>query len=344
MGFRHVRLVIAVLLGMCLSGFSMPAGAAPAVAPHHQASLLLPPSSFLDDDNGNDDGDDDGGGEEGDDDDGDDDNDRDNEEENDNRAENRGNDESAEPVAPTVGYTVTVMCDYDSAADQTACTFQGQTPQGAQDISHVDIPDTAVCADVIGGEYEAVDPDPNTGVTGFKSRGSTGQLTLILAGEVTVGGSATYWIKAADRVFPVTGPGLQCDGATPTAAIATPPAEPGSSEAGSLVITVAECPSEPTDDDDFDWYGECQAGPSDHRFQLTDRASGRELELVPTVSNDGLVIYAPLTPGEYELEPADGSWCHAESDNVTSEGYVVIEDQRVTSVWFFYCPREHSGS
>lgn len=107
---------------------------------------------------------------------------------------------------------------------------------GAKDVSHVDVPEAAVCAEVVGGDYEYVSPDPNTGVTGFKSKGGRGTLTLVLAGEVRVDGTATYAIKSGDGVFRVDGPGLVCDAADEVHDVDT--------ERMTLRLVTFHCPAE----------------------------------------------------------------------------------------------------
>ncbi len=126
----------------------------------------------------------------------------------------RENHTSTGQVQPTAAYRVDVDCAYVEAADQTTCTFTGQAPPDAKDISHFDLPASEVCTEVLGGDHEFVDPDPNTRVVGYKSRGSKGTFTLVMTGRVTPGETATYWFKTGDGVFPASGSGLRC-GDTP---------------------------------------------------------------------------------------------------------------------------------
>src|SRR5665811_668868 len=98
-------------------------------------------------------------------------------------------------VANAGEYMVEVACELDAEANQTECAFSGVAPEGGKDISHIDLPEEAVCTDVIDGNHEYIDPDPNTGVTGYKSKGGEGSFTLVLDGEVTVAGSTTYWLS-----------------------------------------------------------------------------------------------------------------------------------------------------
>lgn len=84
---------------------------------------------------------------------------------------NRGNDDSANPVEPVADYGVDVACTAAGDAASTECTVAGVTPANGKKVSYIVIPESAVCTDVIGGEHQYVDPDRQTDVTGYKSRG-----------------------------------------------------------------------------------------------------------------------------------------------------------------------------
>lgn len=238
-------------------------------------------------------------------------------------------------------YTVEVSCDFDAEANQTECAFTGAAPEGGKDIGHIDLPDDAVCTDVIDGDYEFVDPDPNTGVTGYTSKGSDASLTLLLDGDVTVTGSTTYWFKVSGEVFPVTGPGLHCGdpGAdatsqdTPTSGLASTPAV----DTGTLVVNTYRCTDVPADTDSFDWFGACDPTGGEHEFTIarvdTETDDQRSEESGPS----GSAAFDSLAAGTYQLEIVDTDWCHAESDNVTTNGDVVIDAGQTTTVWGFVC-------
>lgn len=266
-------------------------------------------------------------------------------------AEGRGG-----PVAPTKPYRVDVACTYDDDADQTACTFTGVAPPGAKDVGQVDLPASDVCAEVVGGDAEYVDPDPNTRVVGYTSRGSEGAFTLVLAGEVTDGGTATYWFETGDGVFPATGPGLVCDGTTGqpeavgestreaddgirvTGELVPTPTAAAPDDAGLVIVLAYSCATKPADPAAFDWYGECEPGGQDVPFSLTatDAAAASEA----STDEAGMARFDGLAPGTYSLDAPDVVWCHAESDAVDEQGDLAVEAGAEVSVWIFLCATE----
>lgn len=241
-----------------------------------------------------------------------------------------------EPAAP---YRVEVECAFDAAAGQTTCAFTGVAPPGAKDVSHVDLPAKEVCAEVGGGDAEYVNPDPNTRVVGYKSRGSEGTFTLVMAGEVTPGGTATYWFKTGDGVFPAPGPGLVCGETEPQAtfvleplptAEATPP--------GAIVVRTYACGAAPVDLAAFDWYGECEPGLDGVPFALSLTEGTQHTEVDDGATDpDGVLRFEALAPGTYHLAGVDVVWCHAESDNVDERGELVVAAGAEVTVWIFLC-------
>lgn len=248
-------------------------------------------------------------------------------------------------ITASADYVVEVECDYDEGAGTTTCTFTAVAPEGAKKIVEFDLPQDAVCAEVVGGEYKYVDPDPNTNVTGYQSKGNTDVITLVLDGEVTVEGTTTFWMKAANEVFPVTAPGLGCTGAatftlqvTPGSAQPTP--EPTATEVpttGELVVLVYTCADVPEDTTDYDWFRLCNSEGGVHGLEL---APVSEVAVDPvTMETDasGDATFADLEPGLYSLKPAGTTWCKAVSDNVDAEGNVIIEAGARTTVYTFVC-------
>jgi hypothetical protein len=272
------------------------------------------------------------------------------EDKDDDKNEGEGNGDHS-GISETDEYTVEVDCQFDESADTTTCTFTGNAPEGASDVSHVDLPEEAVCAEVVGGEHEFVDPDPNTRITGYKSKGSEGTFSLILEGEVTTSGTTTYWFKTGDGVFPAPGPDLQCGAAarefelaaTPgqteeagdAGTTASPPA--ASQDTGDLQVTVYSCADVPEDTTGFDWFGECDLATDAHQFTLTFISETPGDPLTTESDESGNAGFEELQPGVYTLEMTDTNWCHATSDNVDAEGNVTIETDKRTTVWIFTC-------
>jgi hypothetical protein len=273
----------------------------------------------------------------------------------------RGGDEKG--VAPVAGYRVEVTCDFNPTSVQTTCTFAGQAPDGGKDVGHVDLPAEEVCAPVVGGDAEYVDPDPNTRVVGYKSRGGEGRFTLEIEGEVVTGGTATYWFKTCDGVFPARGPGLVCGGAdrvaedaepdeersyelqTPapsgTAAPATTPGPvltPDPPETDGTILVQAYACDVATAPEGYDWYGACEPAAAGTVFRLeVRREAGLASQATASTDADGRATFEALSPGDYRLTQVDTDWCHAESDNVDGQGDVVVEAGGRATVWVFAC-------
>jgi hypothetical protein len=252
-------------------------------------------------------------------------------------------------VVPAAAYAVDVQCEFDVGAGNTTCSFTGIAPPDAKEVGHIDLPQEEVCAQVIGGDFEYVDPDPNTRVTGYKSRGSEGAFTLVLEGEVTTAGTATYWFKTGDGVFPATGPGLSCG--EPTAefvlnATQEPAAEPtpeiGTS--GSLLVNIYTCSGVPEETTGFDWFGQCNPEGGVHEFVLSAVGEATLEPLRGSSDASGDIAFDSLEPGLYSLQMLDAKWCRAVSDSVTAEGHVAIEADERTTVWGFICQDGGSGS
>ncbi|MEJ7837752.1 MAG: hypothetical protein WKF81_02995 [Thermomicrobiales bacterium] len=252
--------------------------------------------------------------------------------------------EKNKPIAESNDYQVQVACTYDKDLDQSECSFTGVAPEDGKKIGLIQLPATAVCAEIVGGDHEYVDPDPNTNVTGYRSRGNEAAFSLILQGEVTASGSATYWFKVASSVVPASGAGLQCEPAVAedpaeSAPEATATTEPASSS-GSLTISTYTCIDVPTEREDYDWFGVCQLldGPVDYVLTSVDPDTEPAGSGVATAT--GETTFGELEPGTYRLERTDATWCHAESDNVNGEGDVIITAEAPSNVWTFFCSGE----
>lgn len=266
----------------------------------------------------------------------------------DNEGENGGADAGQpDPVVTVDPYTVEVTCEYDAEAEQTACSFAGVAPEGTADVSHVDVPEEIICAEVVSGEYEYVDPDPNTRVTGYKSRGSEGELTLVLAGEVATGDPTTYWIKSGEGVFPAEGPSLQCD----LAAAKTTGDEPVQAsfdstpapETGSLAIRAYTCTGVPDDTSAFDWFGACDPAGSGLPMAVTPAGTTSD-PIEAETGQDGAVTIDGLAAGAYTVDFVDGAWCEAKSDSVNADSEVIVEAAATSTVWIFTCNNAKSGA
>ena len=249
---------------------------------------------------------------------------------------------------PIVAYAIQVDCTYDAGADESTCQIDADNPPNGKEINLFDLPEEDVCAPVLGGNARYVDPDPNTGVSGYRSTDSRGRMTLVLSGEVTAGGTATYWIKAANEIFPASGPGLICAEDQPLGAEATadPTSQPTdvpfqltpevTDSTGSIIVRSFTC-SIAEARADYDWYGQCATDSAGTRYRLLRVDTETRDGLVTSTDETGRARFLSLQPGTYELTQADGDWCHAQSDNVDADGALTVEAGERTTVWIFTC-------
>jgi hypothetical protein len=254
-------------------------------------------------------------------------------------AECEGDCPAAERVVLVVGADIDVEADcvFAGETNRTTCTFTAAAGEGA--VASVAVPETLLCAEVVDGDFAEVDlgtnARPKGKAKGFKSKktdGGSAVVTLVLAGEVTTATTATYWCETdAAVLIPVTGPGLRCEEA------ATPPANDISDSTGAVVVQTYACDAA-AESADIEWFEACDAPPAEVTFRLS-RQEGEAWEEVETQPTDaeGLCRFGQLRPGTYRLEPAEGAWCHAESDSVDERGDVVVKAGARATVWAFYC-------
>lgn len=263
-------------------------------------------------------------------------------------------DRNGKSIETLAQYRIDVTCEHDAGADQTTCIFTALAPEDGKKVSFLQVPAAAVCAEVVETGAEFVDPDPNTHITGYKTRGNDDAVTLVLTGEVqATEATANYWIKAADNVFPATGPGLACpepaaametetttdtDTASEggkTMVISTPTPAPAPTT-GTLAVLTYTCTGVPEDRTGYDWFGACTPNTAAQTFMIMPPGS-LEAQASATTDASGVATFAEVQPGMWELDLADRAWCHAKSDKVTAEGHVVIEAGQTSSVWIFLC-------
>ncbi|MBA3377309.1 MAG: hypothetical protein H0T93_00350 [Chloroflexia bacterium] len=278
--------------------------------------------------NGRDDDDDDDGNSRGRD--GDDDKDK---------KDNDKKDKKSKPVGRSAGHRVEVECTVTGDANESECRFTIVVGDDEAEVDHVLLPEAAVCAEVLDGDFEDVDDDDEYEFSGYRAEGDDDEpLLLILEGAVFPGGTTTYWFESDERVFPATGPGLVCgeagESAPGTTLAITPPASDG---AGMVVVQAYSCVDVPTDRTAYDWYGECAVGAAGQAYVLTPLDAGKDEVHAAETDEAGAAMFGVVSPGTWALDDETANWCHAESDNVTTTGDVVVETGQETTVWLFYC-------
>lgn len=244
---------------------------------------------------------------------------------------------AAEPVVVVAGPDIDVEADcvYSGEMRRTTCTFVAAAGEGT--VASVAVPASMLCAEIVGGDFAEVDLGANarpetTGLKSTRTEGETAVVTLELSGEVAVAATATYWCEVEDAVvIPVTGPGLRCEDTVAT------PANDVDDSNGAVVVQTYAC-DVAADATDVDWFDVCGAPTAEVTFRLSrpDGEDWVEVETQPTDA-DGLCRFGQLPPGTYQLEQADGIWCHAESDSVDEQGNVVVEAGVRATVWVFSC-------
>jgi hypothetical protein len=292
--------------------------------------------------------------------------------------DNKGNKgkKDKKQVESTAGYTIEIDCDGDGDDDDsgegsdegddngdegddgndnatTTCTFTAVEPDGGKKVNHVLIPAEVACADA-SGDVKWVDSDPQFNRAGYRYEGQK-PFTVVFDDMVTTGGTATYWVKAANYILPATGPGLQCAGDdAQAAASSTPEPTAGPTESGgtlepspeptaaptetpapttgTILVTTYTCTGVTASSPDVDWFGACAQGGAS-TFSLAGGSDSLSMD----TAEDGTATFADLAPSTYDLDDTTRTWCHAESDNVNTEGNVIVEAGLTTSVWLFYC-------
>lgn len=338
-----LRLVMVLIV---VAGLTIPAALVGPLAEPSSSSALAQDDDDGDDDGGDDD-DDGGNGQGGTGDDEDDNRGHGNDDgvDEDNpgrgRGPNRDDEQGQQPVAPVATFVIEIACPYDPAVDRTTCTFAGRGETAG--LREIGVPAGAVCAEIVGGDYERGDfPGGPTEIAdeGYSSRSGRVELVLILDGEVPHGGPVTYWVATDRGTFPAEGPSLGCTaeavplGAAPTATVAA-----GAENAGVVEVSALACgDGRPVDAAAFDWYGRCQEPRSGAIFALVLLdADARSVVGEVEVDLEGTARFEGLAPGTYELDETNGSWCHAESDHVNERGELVIEAGDRVTVWIFHC-------
>lgn len=246
-------------------------------------------------------------------------------------------DGDGERVDPAATYLVAVSCAYVPAVDQSTCGFVGITERGIEDIGAIVVSEATICAPVTGGVY-ANAVDPATGGNGYGSPAEAGGIvTLILDGEVTTSGTATFWVTTGEQLLPATGPGLDCAVRDATATLDATMTDL-SDTTGAVRIQAYTC-GDILDPDAIEWFEACDPISPGVGLTVTgeDKQVAGEEPRTGTTDDAGQLDIGELPPGTYALEKSDGGWCHAESDSVDEAGDVIVQAGQRSTVWIFIC-------
>lgn len=130
---------------------------------------------------------------------------------------------------------------------------------------------------------------------------------------------------------------------TPTApAPTTEPSQPTATAAPTQVagptgsITVREYLCEKDKASIKDWERECTPGSSGQTFRLANAQLGVDTTGI-TQASTGVLTFARLQNGHYELTEETGAWCRATADRVDSESRVIVADGANTDVVIYQC-------
>ncbi|MBA2248007.1 MAG: hypothetical protein H0W23_07755, partial [Chloroflexia bacterium] len=110
-------------------------------------------------------------------------------------------------------------------------------------------------------------------------------------------------------------------------------------ETGTILVRKYVCEVE-NPPKGYDWESECRlsdegASFTISRFNEEMRAFGETT--TGQANPDGLLRFAQLVPGNYELKEVESSWCHAESNSVNARGEVVVRANKLSEVWIYNC-------
>jgi hypothetical protein len=254
-----------------------------------------------------------------------------------------GTEAEPEPsVAQVAGFRVSVACTYSAEQNQSTCTCSAVADSGseASNLSLL-VPAAEVCSDVVGGEFIEIATPSNDQQAGYRSRENHSQVTVVLSGRVTTGGTASYWCSTEAGLIPAPGPGLVCEQSGQESAVpatVTPESEISDST-GAIIVEAYSCAGmDSTPTTSSRWYDRCVTPDSHLTFKLT-AGSGTPVAAGLTTETDvnGRAEFPRLPPGSYTLDAVGAHWCHAESDDVDHEGNLLVRAGAYCHVWIFFC-------
>jgi len=215
-----------------------------------------------------------------------------------------------------------MSCTYDAEANESTCTCIGTMDESSTTLRSISVSSAAVCLDVLTAERDSA----HVSMPGFSSPEGETTLSLMIAGEVTTGGTANYWCTTDLGTIPARGPGLvrlENDLSDTT---------------GSIDVQVVGCDVAAPGPAGFDWHGACSRTGIGKSLVLTpvdDTGPGQPS--TGQTNSGGNLTFGRLRPGQYSLDPDGFTWCRAESDDVGENGQLLVKAGHRTTVWLFTC-------
>ena len=243
------------------------------------------------------------------------------------KPDRNGNDKSKgikekTPVIPLPSCLIETSCSYDAEANESTCTCSGAMEESVTTLRSISVSSAAVCLDVLTPESDST----HVSMPGFSSPDGVPSLSLRIAGEVSTGGTANYWCTTDLGIIPAKGPGLvRLEGDI-------------SDSTGSIDVHVSSCAVTAPGPTAFDLHGECLNSSGGKSLLLTPVDDAEKNQpLSGRTGSGGCFTFGKLLPGRYSLDPDGFIWCRAESDDVDSNGDVVVKAGQRTAVWLFIC-------
>jgi hypothetical protein len=106
---------------------------------------------------------------------------------------------------------------------------------------------------------------------------------------------------------------------------------------GSITIHKFLCSGR--DDNKYNWEQDCTNYGDGAAFDLLNAAGEKVVSGKTNV--DGILLFYSLSDGGWGLKETTGNWCHAEADQVDSNGNVLVSDGGNTDVFIYNCGKKN---
>ena len=127
-----------------------------------------------------------------------------------------------------------------------------------------------------------------------------------------------------------------CDWYNVPPAPPTPTPSPAPSLKGSITVAKYLCQGKTANA--YNWAKDCTNYGAGADFTLTATADGATY--TGTTNANGQLVFSGLANATYALEETNGSWCHAEADNVDASGNLKVLSSANTTVSIYNCTKK----